>query len=103
MFARLAAIFSLALCAACAAPKTISMACDNPSNPKDSPVFLINNVEKRVDGAVRMWTFNDSTIEWQDHLGYTYSFDRKAGELHRVYPRFNVGYDFPCRRTGATY
>lgn len=93
----------LALCASCAAPQTIHMACDNPSNPKDSPAFVIDEAHSHVVGAVRMWTFNEHTIEWQDQLGYTYSLDRDAGQMHRVYPRFNVGYEFDCHETGRSY
>ena len=91
------------VCAACAAPKTVTMSCDNASNPKDSPSFVIDNVNHRVDGAVRMWTFDDERIEWQDHIGYTYSLDRKTGQVHRVYPRFNTGYMFDCHPTAKTY
>jgi hypothetical protein len=96
-------VLSTALCASCATPKTISMACDNPSNPKDSPSFVIDNVNGRVNGATRMWTFNEQAIEWQDELGYTYSLDRESGQMHRVYPRFNMGYMFDCHATGKTY
>lgn len=104
MLRRLLALSLAALCGACAsAPKTIDMACDSPDSPKDAPRFVIDNVNQRVDGAVRMWTFNEHTIEWQDKLGYTYSLDRATGHVHRVYPRFNMGYEFDCRETGRKY
>jgi len=96
-------LLMILLTSSCAAPKTISMACDNPSNPKDSPSFVIDNVNSRIDGATRVWKFDERTIEWQDTLGYTYSLDRESGQMHRVYPRFNMGYMFDCHPTGRTY
>jgi hypothetical protein len=100
---RALAIFLVPFAASCATPKTIDMACDNPSNPKDSPTFVIDNVNSHVAGATRVWTFNEHTIEWQDKLGYTYSLDRDTGQMHRVYPRFNVGYMFDCHPTARHY
>ena len=52
-----------------------------------------------VTGAAKLWTFNDSRIEWRDRIGYTYSLDRKDGLLHRVHPPTNTGYTFQCRET----
>ena len=73
------------------------MICDNQSN-KEKVAFEIDSRNARIAGATRIWTFNKSTIEWGDSLGYTYSLDRKSGLLHRVYPRTNTGYTFECRR-----
>jgi hypothetical protein len=96
----------VAACAACAAdapPKSVAMECDNPDNPKDRPSFVIDNVEGRVVGAVQMWNFSAAKIEWLDDKGYTYSFDPQTRQLHRVYPRLNVGYLFDCHATRQTY
>ena len=97
--------FLVVLSASCASapPKTVSMACDNPSNPKDSPSFVIDNVGSRVVGAVQMWNFSAAKIEWLDDKGYNYSFDPQTKQLHRVYPRLNIGYLFDCHATAQTY
>jgi hypothetical protein len=101
---RILALLVVALCAACAStPKTVTMACDNPSNPKDSPSFVIDNVNGRIVGATQMWSFSDAKIEWLDEKGYNYFFDRQTNQVHRTYPRLNVGYLFDCHPAATTY
>jgi|SRR3954464_722996 len=81
------------------APGTLVVTCQNPLKPAEPIVLEIDERNAVVTGAAKLWTFNDSKIEWLDRIGYTYSLDRKEGLLHRVHPPTNTGYTFQCRET----
>lgn len=81
------------------ANERLVVTCENPIKPSEPIVLEIDQRNAVVTGAVRLWTFNDARIEWQDRLGYTYSLDRKDGLLHRVHPPTNTGYTFQCRES----
>jgi hypothetical protein len=93
-----AIVFSMV--ASCAAsPRALVVTCENTVEPARPITLEIDLNTAAALGATRVWTFNNSTIEWLDELGYAYSLDRKSGLVQRVYPRTNTGYTFQCAET----
>lgn len=96
---RLAAIVFSVVASCAAAPRALVVTCENTVEPARPITLEIDLKTAQAFGARRVWTFNKSTIEWLDDLGYTYSLDRKTGLVQRVYPRTNSGYTFQCAET----
>ena len=79
----------------------IRLVCEDPSKQLKAIPVDIDNDHARVIGAERTLTFNRTTVEWRDAIGYTYSLNGETNTLHRVHAATNTGYVFECRKRRA--